>query len=78
VTEKRAFDGTGSVTPSQLRYRDAQHMILTNLPGHSLYTQPEDPKVIPQRPPGGGIGMLPAHMGEIAILLPAGAPVTMD
>lgn len=78
VTEKRAIDSTGSVTPEQLRYRDAAHMILVNIPGHSLYTQPDDPKAIVHRPPGGGIGMKPEHMGEIAILLPAGAPVTME
>ena len=78
VTEKRAFDSTGSVLPSQLSYRDAQHMILVSIPGHSLYTQPDDPKVIAVRPPGGGIGMAQKHMGEIAILLPAGAPVSME
>jgi LysM repeat protein len=78
VTEKRAIDSTGSVTPGQLRYRDAAHMILVSIPGHSLYTQPEDPKVIAQRPPGGGIGLKPEHMGEIAILLPAGAPVSIE
>lgn len=78
VTEKRAFDDTGSVTPAQLRYRDAHHMILVNIPGHSLYTLPADPKAIVQRPPGGGIGMAPAHMGEISVLLPAGAPVSIE
>ena len=79
VTEKRAWrDDTGSVTPSQLQYYEANHMVLVSIPGHSLYTQPEDPKIPAQRPPGGGIGLAPAHMNEIAVLLPSGAPVSME
>jgi hypothetical protein len=78
VTEKRAFDDTGGVTTAQFRYYAAQHMIIVNIPGHSLYTQPDDPKAIVQRPPGGGIGMSPAFMSEISVLLPAGAPVSIE
>ena len=78
VTEKRAFDSTGSVTPAQRRYFEAYHMILINIPGCSLHTQPNDPKAVVERPPGGGIGLAPEHMNEIAILLPSGAPVSME
>ena len=78
VTEKRAFDSTGSVTPAQLRYFSAAHMILVNIPGCSLHTQPTDPKAVVERPPGGGIGLAPESMDEIAILLPSGAPVSME
>lgn len=78
VTEKRAWDETGSIPPSQLRYYQAYHMVLVNIPGHSLHTQPEDPKAVVERPPGGGIGMAPKHMNEIAVLLPSGAPVSME
>lgn len=78
VTEKRAFDSTGSITPAQLRYFDAYHMIMINIPGCSLHTQPNDPKAVVERPPGGGIGLAPEHMNEIAILLPSGAPVSME
>ncbi len=78
VTEKRAWDETGSIAPSQLRYYDASHMVLMNIPGHTLYTLPDDPKAIVERPPGGGIGMAPKFMNEIAVLLPAGAPVIME
>ena len=53
-------------------------MIMMNIPGHSLHTQPNEPKAIVERPPGGGIGIAPEHMNEIAILLPAGAPVIME
>ena len=78
VTEKRASDATGSVTPAQIRYFDAYHIIVINIPGHSLHTQPNDPKAVVERPPGGGIGFAPEHMNEIAILLPSGAPVSME
>jgi LysM repeat protein len=78
VTEKRATDSTGSVTPAQFRYYAAYHIILINIPGHSLHTQPTDPKTVGERPPGGGIGVAPEHMNEIAILLPSGAPVSME
>jgi LysM repeat protein len=78
VTEKRAFDSTGSIPPSQLRYFGAYHMLIISIPGHSLHTQPADPKAVVERPPGGGIGLAPEHMNEIAILLPSGAPVSME
>ncbi len=83
VTEKRAFEknsagSTESIPPTQFRYFGATHMILINIPGHSLYTRPADPKAEVVRPPGGGIGLAPEHMNEIAILLPSGAPVTME
>ena len=78
VTEKRAFDDTGSITTAQLRYYDAYHMILVSIPGRSLHTLPDDPKADVPRPPGGGIGMAPKHMSEISVLLPVGAPVSME
>ncbi|MEO6787700.1 MAG: LysM peptidoglycan-binding domain-containing protein, partial [Chthoniobacteraceae bacterium] len=78
VTEKRAFDRTGSIPPSQFRYYGANHIILVNIPGCSLHTQPSDPKAVVERPPGGGIGLAPEHMSEIAVLLPSGAPVSME
>ena len=78
VTEKRAFDDTGSITTAQLQYYDAYHMILVSIPGRSLHTQPDDPKAVVPLPPGGGIGMAPKHISEISVLLPVGAPVSME
>ena len=79
VTEKRAFDTNGaSIATSQLSYYGAYHMILVNIPGRSLHTQPDDPAAIVQRPPGGGLGMAPKHMSEISVLLPVHAPVSME
>ncbi len=60
------------------RYFSATHIIMVNIPGCSLHTQPNDPKAAVERPPGGGIGLSPEHMNEIAILLPSGAPVSME
>jgi LysM repeat protein len=78
VTEKRAFDNNGAVAPAKLAYFGAYHMVLISIPGCSLHTQPADPQAVVQRPPGGGIGLIPEHMNEIAILLPSGAPVSME
>ena len=78
VTEKRALENGVTVLPTQLRYFGAYHMILVSIPGHSLHTQPADPNAEVIRPPGGGIGFAPEHMNEIAILLPVGAPVSME
>ncbi len=78
VTEKRAFDSTGSVLPTNPRYFAAYHILIVNIPGCSMHTQPADPKAAVERPPGGGIGLIPDHMNEIAVLLPSGAPVSME
>ena len=78
VTEKRAFDDTATVAPAKLAYFGAYHIMLISIPGCSLHTQPTDPKAVVHRPPGGGIGLAPEHMNEIAILLPSGAPVSME
>ena len=78
VTEKRALENGVTVLPSQFRYFGAYHLMLISIPGHSLHTQPADPKAEVIRPPGGGIGLAPEHMNEIAILLPSGAPVSME
>ena len=78
VTEKRAFEGGVAIPPREFGYFAAYHIMLISIPGFSLHTQPTDPKAIVQRPPGGGIGLAPEHMDEIAILLPTGAPVIME
>ena len=78
VTEKRAFKGGETVKTDKPGYFEADHMILVSISGFSLYTQPDDPNATVQRPPGGGIGMAPAHMNEIAVLLPSGAPVSIE
>lgn len=78
VTEKRAFERGVAIPPREFGYFAAYHIMLISIPGHSLHTQPADPKAEVVRPPGGGIGLAPDHMNEIAILLPTGAPVSME
>lgn len=79
VTDKSAMNTKGMpVKPSGIAYYGANHIIGVTIPGHALYTQPDDPDAPVTRPPGGGVGLAPAHMSEIAILLPRGAPVTLD
>jgi LysM domain len=79
VTDKRAVNEKGVVGQTDLAYFTAAHVIEVSIPKHSLFTQPDDPAAPAHRPPGGGgIGMAPAHMSEIAILLPKGAPVTLE
>ena len=78
VTEKRAFKGGETVKTDKLGYFEADHMILINISGFSLYTHSDDPGATDQRPPGGGIGLAPAHINEIAVLLPSGAQVSIE
>ncbi len=79
VAEKSAINVKGlPIKPTEIAYYGANHIIGVTLPGHSLYTQPEDADAPVSKPAGGGIGLAPAHMSEIAILLPRGAPVTLE
>jgi LysM repeat protein len=78
VSDKVSFVDNKPVKPTDKAYFSGQHILVTTIPGHSLYTQPDDPNAIPHRPTGGGIGLSPAHMSEIAILLPRGTPVTLE
>lgn len=78
VNDKAALTDSGALKPSDKGYFEANHIVGITIPGHSLYSQPEDPKASVHRPTGGGIGLSPAHMSEIAILLPRGTPVTLD
>ena len=78
VNDKTALTDSGVLKPTDKGYFEANHIVGFTIPGHSLYTQPDDPKASVHRPTGGGIGLSPAHMSEIAILLPRGTPVTLD
>jgi hypothetical protein len=79
VLEKHALDEKGPVKQTDLAYFTAAHVLDISIPKHSLYTQPDDPAPPAHRPMGGGgIGLAPAHMSEIAILLPKGTPVTLE
>ena len=78
LTDKAALTDQGAVKPTDKEYFTANHILNMSIGGHSLYSQPEDPTASVHRPAGGGIGITPALMNEIAILLPRGTPVTLD
>lgn len=78
LTDKRAFTEKGTVKATDPGYMSASHQIIVTIPNSSLYTQPDDPEATVHRPPGGGAGLAPAHIAEIALLLPKGTPVSIE
>jgi LysM repeat protein len=78
LMDKAALTEQGAVKPTDKEYFTANHILHLSIGGHSLYSQPDDPTAAVHRPAGGGIGLAPALMNEIAILLPRGTPVTLD
>jgi LysM repeat protein len=79
VQDKLAFGTSGApVKINDPAYFQATHILTLNIPGgFSLYTQPVE-GAGGRRPEGGGIALAPEHAAEIAILIPKGAPVTME
>jgi hypothetical protein len=78
ISDKVSFVDGKPAKPTEKSYFGGNHILVNTIPGHSLYTQPDDPAASVRKPTGGGIGSAPAYMGEIAILLPRGTPVTLD
>jgi len=78
VTEKIAINEKGGVKPTDLSYFSARHVLMHSIPGHSLYGQSDDTSATAQRPAGANIALTTAAMSEIAVLIPKGAPVTME
>lgn len=78
VIDKRALGERGAaVKPTDTGFFAASHVLVLSIPGHGLYSQNSENTNGP-RPEGAGIALAPAHASEIAILIPKGAPVTMD
>jgi LysM repeat protein len=78
VSDKVSYVDGRVVKPTDKEYFGGNHILVVTIPGHSLYTQPDDPAALVNRPTGGGIAVTPALMSEIAILLPRGTPVTLE
>lgn len=76
---KQALDPTGTqVKNTDPAYIHATHILTSSIPGgFSIYSQPVEGSG-GRRPDGGGIALAPEHAAEIAILIPKGAPVTME
>ena len=75
VTEKAAFNEKGQPPkPTSQEYYGCFHTIGYPIHGHSIFSHADDPS----RPIPNGIRLAPEHMSEIAVLLPKGAPVTLE
>ncbi len=78
VIDKRALGERGaSAKPTDMGFFAASHVLILSIPGHGIYSHNAESGTGP-RPDGASIGLAPAHASEIAILIPKGAPVTMD
>lgn len=82
VSDKIAWNHGQRVIFSDKGYGDAEHWIVIAPGGHSLYTETGAPAVpgapAPQKPPGGGYGLAPDAMQELAAMLHKNDPVTID
>lgn len=80
VTDKMAWLDGDRLTFADKGFDQADHWIIIQPSGHSLYTDREvaagDPK--PQKPPGGGYGLASEPMQELAVLLNKNTPVTIE
>ena len=75
VTEKAAINDKGlAPKPTSQEYYGCFHTIGYPIPGLSIFSHSDDPS----RPIPIGIRLSPEHMSEIAVLLPKGAPVTLE
>lgn len=80
VADKVAWLDGSRVTFADKGFENADHWIVIQPSGHSLYTDREpganEPKV--QKPPGGGYGLPAEQMQELATLLNKNTPVTIE
>jgi LysM repeat protein len=80
VTEKMAWRGANRITFTDKQYNEATHWIMISPGGHNLYTEaaaaPDG--TTPQKPPGGGYGLAPESMQELAALVRKNDPVTIE
>jgi len=80
VRDKIAWLDGSRVTFADKGFENADHWIVIQPSGHSLYTDrepgPNEPK--PQKPPGGGYGLPAEHMQELAVLVSKNTPVTIE
>ena len=83
VTERIAWSNGLRVSPfdkgKEQAYAEADHWIVISPSGHSLYTD-RDPSGAqqPNKPPGGGYGLAPDAMQELAAMINKNTPVTVE
>ncbi len=82
VTEEIAWSNGQRVTPFDKdkgeAYSDADHWIVIQPAGHSLYTDHGPDAPPPNKPPGGGYGLEPEAMQELAAMINKNTPVTIE
>jgi LysM repeat protein len=80
VVDKISWLKGDRVTFADKGFAEADHWIVIQPAGHSLYSDRDvganEPK--PQKPPGGGYGLAPEPMYELAVLLNKNTPVTIE
>lgn len=80
VSEKVAWRGANRITFTDKQYNEATHWIMISPGGHNLYTEAaaSPDGTTPQKPPGGGYGLAPESMQELAALVRKNDPVTIE
>lgn len=82
VTEEIAWNKGQRVTPFDKdkgeAYAEADHWIVISPSGHSLYTDHGSDAPPATKPPGGGYGLEPEAMQELAAMLNKNTPVTIE
>ncbi|MDB6172220.1 MAG: ykuD [Chthoniobacteraceae bacterium] len=79
VSEKIAWAAAGQrVTFAEKEYESAAHWIVSNVPGSTLYSDPDPESGLKPHKPPTGLGLAPEHMEELAALLRKGDPVTIE
>jgi LysM repeat protein len=69
----------GRVIFTDKEYAEADFWITLTIPGHTLYSMPEEgSEKKPNRPPTGGIGVSARAASELAVMLSKGTPVTIE
>lgn len=80
LAEKIAWGPSGGrVIFTDKEYQNATFWVTFTVAGQTLYGEPDaDSGQTPNKPPVGGIGLAPADVKELAIMLTRGCPVTIE
>lgn len=79
VTEKISWKDGLRINFTDKGYATADHWIMLSIPGHAIYSErPPQGDVKQQKPPGGGIGIAPLSMQELAAFVSRSTVVTLE
>jgi LysM repeat protein len=77
VSETAAWKDGARVAFGTKEFAASTRWVMMNVPGFTIYGEPDDPNEKVDRPPG-GIGVSPDEADELATLLSRGVPVTIE